>query len=77
MTSGRLPNRQHSKPEVLGLESGRKNIMLVSDLWRDAEIGLALEYCLLKGAEILKQTETAYFSQWWKKKFPFTFNIFE
>ena len=50
-----MPNRQHSKPEILALERGRKNILLEFDLWRAAEISLVLEYCLWKGAEILKQ----------------------
>ena len=54
VTSGMLPNRQHSKPKILSLERCRKKFILDFDLWKAAELSFVLEYCLLKGAEILK-----------------------
>ena len=52
-----LPNRQHSKPKILGLERRRKFFMLEIDLRKAAEFSLVLEYCLLKGAENLKPSK--------------------
>ena len=47
-----LPNRQHSKPKILGLERDRKNIRLEFDLLKAAEYFEVLEDSLWKGAEI-------------------------
>ena len=52
-----LPNRQHSKPKILGMERRRIIFMLEFNLRKAAELSLVLEYCLLKGVEILKPSK--------------------